>query len=241
MTQKENVLFEKCPLCGQAKIIMKACKRFHFSKPEINPCPTCSAEFAPRGLDLFQLLFCDPHKVVGRHDCRERVFRGCYLGATFSRVEWQKIAEGGESAAFSKFLALSSTFRRGLLPVYPSKGLPFVLNKDEVVHFISSPVFLNEKQHSHGRASDKGDFILTNKRIVFVCQTGTFNIPFERVDLVEEYPPGFLIKEKEMLQPRFFFPSTYDPVLAAVEGAIHNFKRSNNQTYLGFREKSNHG
>jgi len=227
MTKTETLLFEKCPLCGQAKVTMEVRKRFFFTKPKINVCPTCSAEFASRGADRFQLLYCEPNK-VGRYKCRDRVFRGCYLGATLSREEWQRISEGGESNAFSEFLDMSTAFRQGLLPTYPSEGLPFALGRDEVVHYVSSLVYLGEKQPSHGLTSDKGDLILTNKRIAFVRQTGTFHIPFERVELVEEVPPGFLVKEKESFEPHVFFASAYDPVLAAVKGAIHNFKRRNN-------------
>jgi len=228
MTKNETVLFEKCPLCGKAKITIETRKHLPFSKPKINPCPTCTAEFAARDADQFQLLFCEPRNVVSRHDCRERVFRGCYLGATLSKTEWQKIAEGGESAAFSKFLEMSTKLRQGFLPTYPSKGLPFTLDKDEVVHYISSPVYLNEKQPTRGISPDKGDLILTNKRMVFVRKKGIFSIPLERVASVEESPPGFLIKERESFEPHVFFPPAYDPVLAALEGAIHNFKRRGN-------------
>jgi hypothetical protein len=227
MTKTQIVLFERCPLCGKAKITMESRKRFLFSKAKINPCPTCSAEFGFRGVDSFQLLFCEPHRLVGRHDCRERVFRGCYLGATFSKREWQEIANGGESVAFSKFLEMSANLRQGLLPTYPSEGLSLSLDKGEVVHYVSSPVYLNEKQSSYGKTSDCGEFILTNKRIVFVRQRGMFSIPLERVELVEDCPPGFLIREKERFEPHFFFPPKYDPLAAAVEGAIHNFKRRN--------------
>jgi len=230
MTKPETVLFEKCPLCGQAKITIETRSRFPFAKPKINPCPTCSAEFAAKGADNYQLLFCDPPKIVGRHDCGARVFRGCYLNATLSRSEWQRIAEGGESDAFSKFLEISEKLRRGLLPTYPAEGLPFALDEGEMVHYVSSPVYLNEQQPLRGRASDKGDFFLTNRRIVFVRQTLALSVPFENVDRVEESQPGFLVKETESFEPLFFFPPSYDPVFAALLGTIHNFKRRNQPT-----------
>jgi len=224
MTKAATVLFEKCPLCSQAKITMEPHRRFSFSVSKIKPCPMCSAEFAAKGVDSYQLVFCDPHKVVGNHQCADRVFRGCYLGATLSKSEWQKIAEGGESDAFSKFLDMSKRFQQGSLPTYPSHGLPFVPEKDEVVHYFSSPVYLNEKQPSYGKSSDKGDFILTSRRIVIVHQTGTLSIPFERMERVEECPLGFSVKDEESFEPFFFFPPPYDPVFAALLGAIYNFK-----------------
>jgi len=227
MRANETVLFEKCPLCGQEKITMEKPKRLPFSKSKINPCSICSAQFAARGAGNYQLVFCEPHKLVGRHDCRDRIFRGCYLGATLSKLEWQKIAEGGEFDAFSKFLEMSAKFRRGLLPAYPSERLPFTLERGETVHYISSPVFFDEQKPSKGKASDKGDFFLTNKRIVFAYPLGTFIIPLENVELVEDSPPGFVVKEKDSFEPRYFFPPLYDPVLDAVLGAIHNLKRKN--------------
>jgi len=224
-SHKTTVLFEKCPLCGEAKIIMEKPKPFSFSKPKISPCPKCSAEFATRDADNYQLVFCEPHKLVGKHDCGNRVFRGCYLDASLSKQEWQKIAQGGESSVFSKFLEMSAKFRHGLLPTYPSEELPFTLERGEIVHYVSSPVYLGEQKPSKGKNSDKGDFFLTIKRIVFVCPLGIFIIPLENVERVEDSPPGFLIKEKDTFEPRYFFPPPYDPVFAAVLGTIHNLKR----------------
>lgn len=230
MTKSETVLFEKCPLCGQSKITIETRSRLPFSKPKINSCPTCSAEFAAKGADNYQLLFCDPPKIVGMHDCGARVFRGCYLNATLSKSEWQRIAEGGESDAFSKFLEMSEKLRRGSLPTYPREGFLFTLDDGEVVHYVSSPVYLNEQQSLQGTVSDKGDFFLTNRRIVFVRQTRVLSVPFEKIERVEESQPGFLVKEKKSFESLFFFPPPYDPVFAALMGAIHNFKRHNQPT-----------
>jgi hypothetical protein len=230
MAKPAAVLFEKCPLCGQAKITIETSGRFLFSKPKINSCPTCSAEFAARGENNYQLLFCNPPKIVGKHDCGDRVFRGCYLNATLSKSEWQRIAEGGESEAFSKFLEMSEKLRRGALPTYSSEGLPFALYEGEMVHYVSSPVYLNEQQPLQRRTSDKGDFFLTNKRMVFVMQNRALSVPFESMERVEELQPGFLIKQRESFEPLFFFPPSYDPLFAALLGAIHNFKRRNQPT-----------
>jgi len=229
MTEPTTVLFEKCPLCGQAKITTEKRRRLPFVRPKIYSCRVCLAEFAARGADNYELLFCDPPKIVGRHDCGERVFRGCYLNATLSKSEWKRIAEGGESDTFSKFLEMSEKFRSGLLPTYPSEGLPFVLDEGEVVHYVSSPVYLNEQQPLRGkrRPSDKGDFFLTNRRIIFVRQIGVLSISFENLEQVEESKLGFRVKEKESFEPLYFFPPPYDPVFAALMGAIHNFKSRN--------------
>lgn len=224
MRVHEIVLFEKCPLCGQAKISMGKPRRLPFSKPKINPCPECFAEFVARDADKFKLVFCEPHKLVGRHSCRDRVFRGCYLDATLSKSEWEKVALGGESSEFAKFLETSAKFRRGLLPTYPSEELPFTLGPGEIAHYISFPVYLDEQEPSKGKTSGRGNFFLTNKRIVFVHPSGTFVVPLENVERVEDSPPGFLVKEKDSFEPRYFFPPPYDPVLDAVLGAIHNFK-----------------
>jgi len=225
MTTDETVLFEKCPLCGQAEISMEKPRRFAFSKPKINPCPKCSAEFTAVGADKFQLVFCEPQKLVGKHSCSDRVFRGCYLDASLSKAEWEKITEGSESPDFSKFLEMSERLRHGSLPTYPSEDLPFPLEPGELVHYVSSPVYVNEQQPSKWKTSDKGDIFLTNKKIVYVYPSGTVIIPLENVEQVDEVPPGFFVKEKDSCEPRYFFPPLYDPVLAAVLGAIHNLKK----------------
>lgn len=228
MMAHESVLFEKCPVCGQAEISMEKPSPFRFSKPRISPCPKCLAEFVGRGADTFQLVFCEPQRIVGKHCCRDRIFRGCYLDATLSKLEWQKIALGGESSEFTKFLEMNEKFRRGVLPIYPSAELLFSLKHGEIVHYISFPVYFDEQQPSKGKnPSDKGEFFLTNRRIVFVYPSGTFIIPLENVEQVEDSPPGFVVREKDSFEPRYFFPSSYDPIFAAVLGAIHNLKRKN--------------
>jgi len=225
MIKDELVLFEKCPLCREAKILIEKPRRLFFSKPRIEPCPRCSAEFAAKGEDKFQLVFCEPHKLVGKHNCKERIFRGCYLDVILSKLEWEKIAQGNDSLGFAKFLETSEKLRQGLLPIYPSNGLPFTLKSGELVHYISSPVYLDEQKPSKGKPQDKGNFFLTNKRIVFAYPSETFFIQLENVERVEDYPPGFLVKEKDSFEPRYFYPPLYDPVFVAVLGAIHNLKK----------------
>ncbi|MFQ5836228.1 MAG: hypothetical protein ACE5HG_00050 [Candidatus Bathyarchaeia archaeon] len=228
---KTATLFEKCPLCGEGTINIVTKKMFVFSKLEIQACPVCSAEFAAKDEDNYQLLYCEPRKVVGRKahgqcGCRERIYRGCYLGVTLHKSEWEKIAEGGEAEFFEKFLEMSRKFLQGLLPTYPSGAVPLPLEKGEVVHYVSSPVYLDEVQPSHGERADKGDFVLTNKRIIYTCELETIVIPIEKIERVEETPPGFLVKEKNSFEPLYFFPPPYDPVFAAVRGVIRNFGKS---------------
>jgi len=219
---KTATLFEKCPLCGEGRI--------NFAGGKIQACPVCSAEFTAKGKDKYQLTYCIPHKIIGgkghgRCNCRERVYRGCYLGITLHKSEWEKIAEGGEAEFFERFLEMSRKFLEGSLPTYPSDAVPLPLEKGEVVHYISSPVYLDEAQPSRREKSDKGDFILTNRRIIYLHGRGTIVIPIEGVERAEETPPGFLIKRRDFFEPVYFFPSPYDPVFAAVKGVIHNFRK----------------
>jgi len=228
---KTVTLFEKCPLCGEGTINIATKKMLVFSKLKIQACPICSAEFAAKDEDNYQLLYCEPRKVVGRKahgqcGCRERIYRGCYLGVTLHKSEWEKIAEGGEAEFYEKFLEMSRKFLQGLLPTYPSGAVSLPLAKGEVIHYVSSPVYLDEVQPSHGERADKGDFILTNKRIIYARDTETIVIPIEKVERVEETPPGFLVKEKNSFEPLYFFPPPYDPVFAAVRGVIRNFGKS---------------
>jgi hypothetical protein len=81
-------------------------------------------------------------------------------------------------------------------------------------------------QPSHGERADKGDFILTNKRIIYTREAETIVIPIEKIERVKETPPGFLVKEKNSFEPLHFFPPPYDPVFAAVRGVIRNFRKS---------------
>lgn len=228
---KTATLFEKCPLCGEGTINLVTRKLFVLSKLKIQPCPVCSAVFAAKGKDNYQLLYCEPSKVVGKkghgqHGCRERIYRGCYLGVTLHKSEWEKIAQGGEVSFFEKFLEMNKKFLRGRLPTYPKNAVSFPLRKDEIVHYFSSPVYLGEEQPSHGERADKGDFILTNKRIIFIYKAETIVIPIKKIERVEEAPPGFMIKQKDSFEPLYFFPPPYDPVFAAVKGVIHRFGRN---------------
>lgn len=226
MTKLDKILFSRCPLCREGTISIETRRRLLFSRSNISPCPICSAVFVSRGDDNYQLWLCNPHKLIGRHDCREHVFRGCYLGATLAKSEWKKIAAGHESDAFQGFLEMSARFQRGLLPTYPSEGLPLALDEDEVVHYVSYPVHLDEKQPSLGSPVDKGSFVLTNKRIVFVREAGKLSISLDNIRRVEEAPPGFMIQEKDSFEPFYFFPPRYDPIFAAVKGAINNLGRT---------------
>jgi len=224
MQTRETVLFQKCPVCGQTKITLEGAGLFWLSKPKINPCPNCLAQFVPKGSDRFQLVYCEPQKLVERHICKDRIFRGCYLDATLSKEDWQKIAEGEELNAFSEFTDMTARFSRGLLPTYPSERLPFALVTGEIVHYVSCPVYVDDQEPSKTKASGGGTLFLTNKRIVLIHPSGTFIIQLEEIEDLEESPPGFFIKERGSFEPRFFFPPLYDPVFAVVKGAIRNLK-----------------
>ncbi|MFQ6068489.1 MAG: hypothetical protein ACE5KD_02990 [Candidatus Bathyarchaeia archaeon] len=224
-------LFKKCPLCGEGTINAVTKKLLVFSKLEIQPCPVCSAKFTTKGEDNYQLLYCEPRKIIGKkahgqHSCRERIYRGCYLGVTLHKSEWEKIAEGGEAEFFEKFLEMNQKFLHGSLPTYSKEAVSFPLEKEEEVHYVSSPVYLDEMQPSHGKRADSGDLILTSKRIIYVREPEAIIIPIEKIEHVEEAPPGFLIKEKDSFEPIYFFPPLYDPVFAAVKGVIYIFEKS---------------
>lgn len=225
MNAHETVLFENCPLCGQAEIFVERPRRLSIHKVRIKPCPICYAEFVAKGSDKFQLVFCEPHKITGRHKCRERVSRGCYLGSTFSRAEWERIANGSESSDFAKFLHMSTSLRQGLLSTCTSEELPFPLQPGEILHHVSCPVYVDEQRPSKQKDLDKGKFLLTSNRIVYESPSKAFTIQLENVERVEESAPGFFVKEKDAYEPRYFFPPTYDPVCAAVLGAVHNLKK----------------
>jgi hypothetical protein len=223
MGSSDTVLFDKCRARASAKITTEKHRRFF--KRKINPCPKCFAEFVPRGFKNYQLVFCEPRKLlVAGHNCSDRIFRGCYLDETLSKSEWREISEGHEFPIFSEFLKTSAKFRRGSLPKCPSEKLPFALERDEIVHCMSSPTYFDEQKPSKGENPDKGDLFVTNKRIIFTSPSGALRIPFENVDRITESQPGFLVKEKDVFEPYYFFPQRYDPVFAAVHGAIHNLK-----------------
>jgi hypothetical protein len=225
MTARETILFEKCPLCGRAEISMEKRGLFRFYKAEIKPCPSCLAEFAERGGNNFELMFCEPRKLVGHHECRDRVVNGCYLGLTLSRSEWKRIADGVESSDLAKFMEVSARFRRGSLPTCPSENLPFHLEGGEIIHYVSFPVYVHEQRAPRLGEFSKGRLFLTSRRIVYESPSAAFTVRLENVERVDEAAPGFIVKEKDSYEPRHFFPSLYDPVYAAVQGAIRNLRR----------------
>lgn len=225
MKAHETVLFEKCPLCRRAEISVKKRRLSNLNKTEIRPCPNCSAEFAERGGGNFELVYCEPRKLVAHHKCRDRVFAGCYLGSTLSKSEWERVAVEGESSNLAKFMDVSARFRQGLLPTCPLAKLPFHLEDGEVMHFVSFPVCVDEQRVSERGNSCKGRFFLTSRRIVYESLSAAFTVQLENVERVDEALPGFVVKEKDSYEPRYFFPPPYDPVYAAVLGAIHNRRR----------------
>ncbi len=85
---------------------------------------------------------------------------------------------------------------------------------------------MNEMQLSKRESPDRGVLILTNRRIVYVRGPETIVVPIENIGHVEETLPGFLIKIKDSFEPLYFFPPPYDPVFAAVKGAVSNFGKS---------------
>ncbi len=220
-----TVLFPKCPVCGQANITIQKPGRFSRSRRKINPCPKCAAQFVAEGSNRFQLIFCEPQKLVERHSCKDRIFNGCYLDATLSGEDWRRIAEGEELDTFSKFQDISARFSRGLLPIYSLEDLPFDLVKDETIHHVSCPVYIDDQKPARNKTSDGGTLFLTNRRIALIHPSGTFNIELEEIENVEESPPGFFVKKKASFEPCFFFPPPYDPLLAAVKGAIYNLRK----------------
>lgn len=223
MKAARTVLF-KCPLCGQGEIKKTERVSFFFSRPKIDPCPNCSAEFTADYRGNYRLSFCEPHRLLNNHRCNERIFRRCYLDMTLPASEWQTIAEGNESSSFANFLSLSTEYHKGKLPSYPQSQAPFTLQDREIIHHISSPVYVDEKTSSKAETTLKGDFFLTNKRIVYVHPQKGFSISLGEIERFEECSPGFIIKDKGSVLPYIFFPPKHDPVFAAVCGAINNVK-----------------
>jgi hypothetical protein len=219
-----TVLFQKCPLCGQAEILVETPTFLRLRGAKIKPCPSCRAEFVAHGSDKFQLVFCEPHKLVVQHNCKDRVFRGCYLGSTLPKSEWERIAKCGESSELTKFSSLSIDLRQGLLPSCLPEELG-CLQPGETLHYISYPVYVDEQRLAQRKNLAMGKFFLTSRRIVYESQSRAHTIQLENIERVEESPPGFLVKEKGFYEPRYFFPPSYDPVYSAVLGAIRNLKR----------------
>lgn len=223
MKVDKTVLF-KCPLCGQGEITKTKRVGLFFPRPRVNPCPICSAEFTADYKGNYRLSFCEPRRLLNNHRCNERIFQGCYLDLALSASEWQTIAEGGESSSLANFLCLSAKYYRGKLPSYPQRQVPFSLHDREIIHHISSPVYTVEKTSSKAETADKGDFFLTNKRIVYVHPQKGGVISLRDIERFEECFPGFVIKHKASVTPYIFFPPKDDPVFAAVCGAINNVK-----------------
>ena len=218
-----SVLF-KCPLCGIGEITKNKRASLFSPRSRINPCPNCSAEFTADYKGNYRLSFCEPHRLLNNHRCDERIFRGCYLDLTLSASEWQTIAEGGESSSVADFLSLSTEYRKGKLPSYPQGQAPFTLQDREIIHHISSPVYMYEKTSATAQTGDKGELFVTNKRIVYVHPQEGLAIPLREVEQSKECFPGIIIKGKASVTPYIFFLPRNDPVFATICGAINNVK-----------------
>ncbi len=222
-------LFERCPLCREGKVRIIQWKILFFTKMKVEACPVCSAEFIMKDRDRYQLVYCDPDRIASRGGhgqcrCRDRVFHGCYLGMTLHKSEWERISRGEGEDPLELFNRRSLELLQGSFKIQRGEEAQFGMEPGEVIYYVSYPVYLDEAYIPHRDQSEKGRFILTNKRIIYVCEKEHIVIPLRDVEDVEDAQPGFTVRVKGLSEPIHFFPPLNDPLSAAVKGALRKLQ-----------------
>lgn len=145
---------------------------------------------------------------------------------TFSREEWERIAEGGAPDILLKFRDAVQRFQRGELLAHPETITPFQLEPGETVFFVSSPVYLHEEALTQNKNEPASTLYLTNLHIV-ISTSGktTLRIRIDDIKIVREMLPGFIIETVDSPTPVSVFPPLYDPVYAAIEAVLRKYKR----------------
>ncbi|MBI4318098.1 MAG: hypothetical protein HY675_06385 [Chloroflexi bacterium] len=227
MRPKKKTVFERCPLCHTGAVETTEERSVLTGILVLRPCSTCGAVFADGGRGRFRLRYCDPRALAAQRgkpypasacaDCALPV--QCLLGKNLARAEWEKIARGeplDTSGAQDK-----ARLESGSLPVCPAETVPVGLEPGEIAHRVA-PVYLSE-QHARVDPGDLCRLVLTDRRIILIHESGSFEISLGDVESLEETTPGFAIHLKDAIQPIQCYPLPGDLIYSAIEGALRNF------------------
>lgn len=225
MSEPRGLLFNRCPICGQGAVTLRV--GLTMAPPfQTYTCNSCSAAFLARRGNRYELRNCSPNRANSgllACTCYTRSAARCYLGMVLSRSRWEAISQGSDLRRLEEFRRRSESLSAGELPELPRHIVTSGLEDEEVVHYVSTPVYSSEEERTGSANAGRGTLILTNKRLIYRRPGETVNIPLENVVEISESFPGFAIEERGCFEPRYFFAPPLDPIAAAIKGALRRF------------------
>lgn len=225
MSQRRGILFNRCPICGQGVVRLRTGRSF--APPlQTYACDSCSATYVAHRGDRYELRNCQPNRAslgLLACSCYTRATARCYLGMVLSRPRWEAISQGSDLRHLEEFRRRSESLSSGELPELPRHIVTSGLEEEEVVHYVSTPVYSREEERTGSASADRGTLILTNKRLIYRRPGETVNIPLEDIVEIRESFPGFTIEERRSYEPLYFFTPPLDPILSAIKGALRRF------------------
>jgi len=192
--QTLEVIFDKCPVCKKGKVSHISTKKFFglMDSAQIK-CDHCNAIFIEQDGKEDQRVF--------ELDLSESKAESNYNGQALKMSEWKR----GLSD-------LDFCIKNNSLPNLTVMGLKVVLEEGERTHWYSSAVMMEERavrnyqsyrvkgysfgnSESHGelRRIDKGNLLLTNKRIIFNGDFKHLEYKLDKVMALEEFKDSFEI------------------------------------------------
>lgn len=225
MREHRSLLFNRCPICGQGAVTIRV--GITFSPPfHTYACNSCSATFVAHRGDRYELRNCSPSRAtlgLLACTCYTRAAARCYLGMVLSRSRWEAISQGSDLRHLEEFRRRSESLSSGELPELPRHIVTSGLEDEEIVHYVSTPVYSREEERTGSASADRGTLILTNKRLIYRHPGETLSILLEDIVEINDSFPGFAIEERGCFEPRYFFAPPLDPIAAAIKGALRRF------------------
>jgi hypothetical protein len=213
-----------CPMCRMAPVTRS---RRQLARLAVGPleCPVCGAQYRRVTRRRIKLTWANPQKIVAMGASANPMappahgFRGFYLDQALPRDEWERIAAGRESDAFEHWVATSTRYAHGDLPILPPPA-GVVLREGESVHHVAYPTWLSVTDDPiSGADPTPGMLVITNQRLLFQTDRLLYGVAWSEVDSVTETPPAIVVHDSRVPEPVVCYVPPLDPAFGAVKGA----------------------
>lgn len=241
---KEKIIFEKCPVCKQAKVKESVVKGFLglLGTKEKIQCENkkCGATWERKGANGLRLI-------------PSARFVNKYEGETLILREWKGIAEGGMSDSEEQL----EKIRRGELSVIPSEQLDIILKKNEVAHiqgqveyweermvrkhagYYGGPSFRvakgvswrmggfkgQSRSYPELRHVDTGNMVLTSQRLTFTGQFKSFAVPLNKIVSLKVKDKTDLEIGREKREKSYHLICNAEYLKLLILGALKNLRK----------------
>jgi len=225
----EEVIFEKCPICGTGKVQkLKSTGFLSFAKSDKIICAKCNAKFIEKGEREGERVF--------KLDISESNQENQYDGEALKVSEWER----GISD-------LDFCIQTNTLPKADGMGLKIILKPGEEAHWHSPTQLMEErairhtyggavrvmkgvyiggrKGESHGelRTIDTGSLLLTNKRLIFNGGFRNSEYKLDKVVSVEEYKDAIEIGASNRKKVQIFVVDEPHKWATYIRIAVQNY------------------